>query len=279
MRAKLSGAARRVRRALAELRFLWFRPTQQHRFVVVSAVYNAEDCVERCLDSVARQRYDPARFMHVIIDDASSDPTADRVERWLAIHRPSYAVEFVRNEQNRGGCANYAAAFRRAPRDSIVVHLDGDDWLPDPLVLSYLNMVYHDANVWMTYNTWIGSDGSPSSSSFPVPPRVIAANDFRASPWGTSHLHSFRAPLWTHVREESLIDPLSGQPWRGAVDHALYLPMLELAGRHSRHLDRITYVYNRREQSLFFTNREHQLGCDERIRALPRHQPLSRLDP
>src|SRR6185503_20803706 len=184
------------------------------------------------------------------------------------------AVELVENQSNLGGCANYTTGFRRAPADAIVLQVDGDDWLPDPQVLAYLNMVYHDPEVWMTYNTWIASDGGPSNNSLPLPKRVVARNAYRDSRYVTSHLHSFRAPLFRHVRDASLVDPETGEPWRSAVDHACYLPMLELAGRHSRHLDRITYVYNHRSESVFFTARERQLRSDERIRRLERYQPL-----
>ena len=70
-----------------------------------------------------------------------------------------------------GGCANYTLGFRRAPAGSIVIQVDGDDWLPDDQVLAYLNMVYHDRDVWMTYNTWVGPDGLPALFNRAIPGR------------------------------------------------------------------------------------------------------------
>ncbi len=268
----------RARRAFADLELAFFTPERHHPFFVVTAVYNASTWIERCLESVASQRYDAARITHLVIDDRSTDDTLAKIHAWAESRRPAHAVEILANRENLGGCANYAAGFRRAPRDSVVLQLDGDDWLPDPLVLAYLDMVYHDPEVWMTYNSWIGSDGSASNNSLPVPRGVVARNAFRKARWTSSHLHSFRAPLFSHVRDESLIDPESGKPWRSAVDHACYLPMLELAGSHARHLDRITYVYNQRQESVFYTSRAHQLSCDDRIRQLPGYRPLARLE-
>jgi hypothetical protein len=55
------------------------------------------------------------------------------------------------------------------------------------------------------------------------------------------------------------------------------MPMLELCGAHARHVARALYVYNLHERSLVKAEREKQLGCERRIRALPRYQPLETL--
>jgi glycosyltransferase involved in cell wall biosynthesis len=226
---------------------------------------------------VAEQRWDAERLTHLIIDDASSDDTVERIGRWLERERPAHRIERIDNRENLGGCANYALGFRRAPPDSIVLQLDGDDWLSDPLVLPYLDMVYHDPEVWMTYNTWMFPDGTPSNNSAPLPRRVIEDNAFREHGWVSSHLHSFRAELFSHVRDESLVDPETGELWRSAVDQACYLPMLELSGLHARHLERVTYVYNFRPESVYYARRDDQVKSDQRIRKLPRYRPLSAL--
>ena len=261
-----------------DARLRLFRPRLRHQFFIASAVHNAAPWVERHLESVNAQRYDPQRITHLLIDDASTDGTASVVEGWLARRRPAHAVEIVRNDDNRGGCANYTAAFRQAPASAIVLQLDGDDWLPDRRLLQYLNMVYHDANVWMTYNTWARPDGEPALYNRRLPDEVVAQNRVREHHWITSHLHSFRARLFAHVRDEDLRDPETGAYWKYAVDHAHYLPMLELAGRHAVHLARITYVYNLHPNSVLESKRDAQLDCEARIRALARYQPLTSLD-
>ncbi len=276
MSIRLQRLSLRAHRSLEALRLRWYRPKNHHHFVVVTAVRNASAFIERCLGSVYDQHYDRGRFLHVVIDDASDDDTADRIGRWHDTHR-DHPMELVLNSERLGGCANYTRGFRQAPLDTIVLQVDGDDWLPDRHVLPYLNMVYHDPDVWMTYNTWTFPDGHASLNSQRIPDSVIQRNGVRDHHWTASHLHSFRSRLFAHVRDESLLDPETGHYWMSSVDLAHYLPMLELAGHHARHLVRITYVYNLHDQSIFLSGRDAQVRCERRIRLLPRYRPLRSL--
>ncbi len=248
----------------------------RHRFQVVSAAHDAGAWIEQHLDSIHEQRYPRQLIRHVLVDDASRDDTEARVLAWLAAH-PEHAVEYIRNTERQGGCANLTREFRRSPAGSIVLQVDGDDWLPDAGVFDFLNRVYQDGEVWMTYNSWQFPDGRPSVNSQPIPDAVIESGAYRDYLWISSHLHSFRSELFKHVRDESLIDPATGQHWTSAVDMSHYFPMLELAGRHARHVRRATYVYNLHPGSLINSQRERQKACELSIRALPRYRPLADL--
>jgi hypothetical protein len=145
-------------------------------------------------------------------------------------------------------------------------------------VLSYLNLLYQDPELWMTYNTWAFPDGRPALNSSPIPERVVHARSYRDEAWTSSHLHSFRAKLFRHVREDSLIDPETGDYFRSAVDMAHYFPMLELSGIHARHVERVLYVYNLHPGSIENSERAKQVGCEKRIRGLERYDALESLD-
>jgi glycosyltransferase involved in cell wall biosynthesis len=266
---------RRLARLFDELRLRVYKPKLHHEFLIVAAAHNAEPYVRRHLASIADQNYPKERYRHLIIDDASTDATGDLVQ---SIVGDGSNVEYRRNTERRGGCANLTRAFRDADPESIVLQVDGDDWLPDPHVLSYLNLLYQDPELWMTYNTWAFSDGRPALNSSPTPERVVRARSYRDHAWTSSHLHSFRAKLFRHVREESLIDPETGDYFRSAVDMAHYFPMLELCGTHARHLERVLYVYNLHPGSIEKSQREYQLGCEKRIRGLERYGALASLD-
>jgi glycosyltransferase involved in cell wall biosynthesis len=260
-----------------ELRLRARPPKLHNKFVIVAAVYNGEQYVRRHLDSIFGQNYPKERFTHLIIDDASSDATGDLVQLFVG-DNPDGNIHYLRNADRRGGCANLTHGFREADPESIVIQVDGDDWLPDPNVLSYLNLLYQDPSLWMTYNTWTFSDGRPALNSWAIPERVVRAQSYRDEAWTSSHLHSFRAKLFRHVREESLIDPDTGDYFSSAVDMAHYFPMLELAGGHARHVERVLYVYNLHPSSIENTQREKQLACEKRIRGLERYRALTSLD-
>jgi len=268
---------RRIERALLEARFAAFKPGVMHQFYIVTAAYNVEDFLAQSVESVCAQNYPASHVTHVVVDDASTDGTY-AVALALRERFADRALEVRRTSENRGGCANYTAAFRAAAPASIVLQVDGDDWLPDPDVLAFLNMVYHDPEVWLTYNSWQTPAGERAGNCQPVPERVVRNNTFREAAWVSSHLHSFRAQLFAHVHDESMRDPATGEHWRAAVDMAQFLPMLELAGDHALHIERPLYVYNLHGGSIMNTRRKEQADCEQRIRSLERYVPLGALE-
>jgi len=268
----------RKSRAIREgLRYARPAPELNGVFAIVSCERNAGSAALRCLDSVYRQRYRSGLITHFFIDDASDDGTHEMIERWLKTHS-GHCVEYIRNLQRRGGTLNTVNGFRMAPAGSIVVELNGDDWLASRGTLQFLGRVYADPAVWMTYNTLSYRNGLPALWARPVPPEVIANNAFREmGEWVTSAPHTFRRELFGHIREETLRDPDTGEYWESADDQAIYLAMLELAGRHARHLHRVTYVYNFRELSHCFHGSDLSEARARRIRQQPKYQPLESL--
>lgn len=257
------------------LRYSLVRPRRVHFFHIVSTQRNAGDDVLACLDSVESQKYPRDSFRHLLIDDQSTDNTLELIERWCLRH-PDHNVDLSRRTHRLGGTLNTLEGIRQVKRESVVIELNGDDRLPDPGVLAFLNRVYQDPHVWMTYNTQRESTGV-IPFQLPPPREVRANRSYRDSPWATSHLHTFRRRLFDHVPEEILIDPETGEYWRSADDVALYLWMLELAGDHARHLYRITCLYNFHERTEYRLDREGQLDRQQRIREAARAKPLDTL--
>ena len=165
-----------------------------------------------------------------------------------------------------------------APSGSIVLEVNGDDWLADNGVLTFLNKVYADPDVWMTYNSYRFADGRMAEQCRPYPRQIITENAFRDyHRWTSSHLHTFRAEVFDHVRPETFIDPATGVYWESADDMAIYLAMLEICGRHSRHLQRVNYVYNYHESSHEAFEADASRQRVLRIKQQPKHTPIDKL--
>ena len=272
---KWAGLKRGVGVLRESMRYILVRPDREQLFHVVSCERNAGDAALTCLDSVHRQA--DVNVRHLFIDDASTDQTDDLIRDWLERH-PGHRVDYVHNTARKGGTVNTIEAFRRAPPGAIAVELNGDDWLPDRYVLSFLSKVYRDSAVWMTYNTMKRSDGAVFRGAAAAPRLAKRNCEWRSyGHWITQHLHTFRKELFDHVREESLVDPQSGEYWESADDIAIHMSMLELAGRHARHIHRVTYIYNYRPSSHVAFEREATQDRERRIRQLPRYEPLERL--
>jgi glycosyltransferase involved in cell wall biosynthesis len=262
-------------RCLEILKYSVVRPAIDRRFHLVSAQRNAGEAAIACLQSVFDQRYPRELVRHIFIDDASTDETPELIEAWLEDH-PEHCVEFIRNRNRTGMLANNIEGFALAAPDDIGVELNGDDWLPDPGVLTFLNKVYADDDVWLTYNTLRRSDGT---ILFTVPPSrsLKQSARYRGASWMTSHLHTFRALLYQMIPEDALVDPTTGSYWAMAQDIAVYLAMLEMAGHRARHLYRITAAYNLHESSDEIRDRGEQLELTRRIRARATYPALESL--
>ena len=244
-------------------------------FYFVSSERNVGQATIKCLDSVYSQFYPRNLVRHIFIDDASTDTTNDLILEWLRNH-PDNNVNYIRNHQRTGGCANNLAGFRIAPPGSIICELNGDDWLPDPGVISYLNKVYQNPHVWMTYNTAKTKQGR-LVKPVPISKDIIRNNSYREKASFGRHLHTFRQELFTHLKEESLIDPDTGEYFISGDDKAFYLSLQELAGWHSRHLYRFTYIYNYSGIDPEYGDLEDQHLRTERILHMPKYKPLDTL--
>lgn len=267
---------RALGRTFEIMRYALIRSRLTTRFHIVSSERGAGEFAIRCLESVDCQNYPKDLVRHIFIDDASPDNTPEIVERWLE-NNPLHRVEFIHNLPRRRAFENNLIGFRMARPGDIVLELNGDDWLPDAGVLRFFDKVYADPDVWITFNTLRQADGTLTIASGP-PRRVIEEGGIRSWRWCTSHLHTFRYELFALIDDEVFRNPKTGGYWETAHDQATYLPMFELAGRHARHIHRVTYVYNFHSMSDEMVDSSGQRAAAAAIRELPVHGPVESLD-
>lgn len=195
---------------------------------------------KRNLDSLFAQTYQNWHALY--INDCSSDDTGRRVENYLAQHDHEGRVTLINNEERRGMMANHYFAVHTAQPDDIIVHLDGDDWFASNTVLEYLNEVYQDENVWMTYGSYLQSNGGRGICR-PLDPEVMENKTFRQNSWITSHLRTFRAWLFHQIPLERFFHQDTWVPV--CCDMTMMFPLLEMASKgHIRFIDKNLYIYN-----------------------------------
>ncbi|HEY8216651.1 MAG TPA: glycosyltransferase family 2 protein, partial [Acidimicrobiia bacterium] len=94
---------------------------------VMTCAYNAADTLGATLASIAAQTVAPGRVL--VLDDASTDGTADVARSWMA----RLPMEIVTHPENRGHPAARVTAQQHC-RTRLIALLDADDvWLPDHL--------------------------------------------------------------------------------------------------------------------------------------------------
>ncbi|MCG8440961.1 MAG: glycosyltransferase family 2 protein [Caulobacterales bacterium] len=97
---------------------------------VVAPTYNRAHLITDALDSALAQTYRPLEL--IIVDDGSTDATADTVEAWRRRPPAEVAVRYVRQANSGGNAARNKGVAES--RGDIIAFLDSDDtWLPAKL--------------------------------------------------------------------------------------------------------------------------------------------------
>jgi len=223
-----------------------FLPTEtsasENRYIIVAPFYNAQTYIERCINSLKRQRHQ--NFQCILIDDLSTDES-------LTLARKNTAgdsrFKIIKNSEKCYALKNIynALSDTNVNDEDIVILLDGDDWLASSKTLSALNSIYANQNYYVTYGSYIfypyGVRG-PEPSEYPL--NTIDNNLFREDTWRASHLRTFKYHLWNKINVDDLKDN-EGKFYDVAYDQAIMLPLLEMASHKIKYVDSILHVYNK----------------------------------
>jgi glycosyltransferase involved in cell wall biosynthesis len=102
------------------------------RVGVVIPLYNRAGIVPRTLQSVLEQTHQPTRL--VIVDDGSTDGSAETAERWLAGHDPTFEWTVLRAPRRKAAAARNRG-FTEVQDLPLVTFLDSDDCWPADFLL------------------------------------------------------------------------------------------------------------------------------------------------
>jgi glycosyltransferase involved in cell wall biosynthesis len=205
--------------------------------IVMTTVYNAENYIERCLGSLIGQNFKDFRCF--VIDDMSTDSTVEKAKAMVGNDNRFTIIVNEKKTFKNGNYENVLSFMDGIDENDVVVELDGDDWLANSKVLSRINEVYQDDNVWITNGSFKYSSGAMGFSS----PQTDFDN-LRTARFTASHLRTWRVFLWRAIRDEDHKDS-NGTYFRLNGDLAYMLPMLEMAGpEHYKFLPEVSLIYN-----------------------------------
>ena len=208
-----------------------------NKFIVVSPVYNSAVFTEKCILSVLSQTYKNYEF--IVIDDCSTDRTSDVI---ISLWNDNF--KYYRNRERIGSCVgNIVKGVNICSGDDedIIITIDGDDWLYSDDVFEYLNEVYQDDNIWLTYGQFTSTSGMLENFCKPI---TSIRNYRRHGIWVTSHLRTFKRKLFKKINDNDLRDR-NGKYYTHFEDTSYMFPMIEMAGlKHILFIDKILYVYN-----------------------------------
>jgi len=212
----------------------------KNKFIIIVPVYNAELYVDKCLESILTQDYD--NYELIVIDDNSTDNTYDIINDMYKKYNGVFNM-YKNNERIGSPLANFIKGIEMISRDGedIIVTVDGDDWLSYNGVLSYLNEVYQDKEIYMTYGQYDPLSKSYSNYCKPIP----NTRTYRKSgKWLASHLRTVKRKLFDKIDKEDLKQQ-DGSYYKIGSDAAWMYPIIELSGeKHIKFIEKVLYVYN-----------------------------------
>ena len=205
-------------------------PLSEHKsFVVVIYAHNAANWCDRLLHSVFSQDYEGYRVLFV--DDASVDGTLERAQRTIVESRQDQRVIAIRNEQLLGPVGSLYRAADKCQDREIVVWLDADNWLSHESVLSRLNGVFQNPDVWIAFSPAIEYPSYRISSPPPVNQPATAKRGWRDIETDAAPI-AFYAGLFKAIR---LPDLLAGGQF-AETNRSFLIPLLEQAGGRCREI-------------------------------------------
>ena len=260
---------------LVPLLFLRLDQYPEKPIVVIIPSYKNQQWVEKNLTSVFNQHYTNYRVLY--IDDCSPDNTYALAQEVTTNFNAHHRTKIIHNATRKGALANWYSAIHSCKDNEIVVQLDGDDWLANPYVLAYINCIYANENIWLTYGQF---QEYPSGRigilyNLPFPSTVIKNNTQRTyKHLPMSHLRTCYAWLFKQIKIEDLM--YEGDYYPMACDKALLAPMIEMAGTHYACIPEILYIYNNSNPiNIHRVNMEKQHTIAKHIAQQEPYKPLT----
>ena len=223
-----------------------------NKFRIVIPSYNCEKWIQRCSHSIIHQDYfigDGVRnYTAALIDDCSTDNTFENIKNVFqnsGEHKTN--LRFFQRTVNVGALENivYGISSICFDDEDIIVLVDGDDSLFSSDVISYLNEIYQDPNILLTYGQYQNESNGRIGNNKPL---NVSTREYRLQTgpmyWCTSHLRTFKYKIWKRIQDIDLRD-WEGKYFAMAWDMAIMYPLIEMAGNDRIHyVDKIMYLYN-----------------------------------
>ena len=214
----------------------------QNRFLIFSAGYNCKKWVRKNMEAVQNQDY--KNYVHVIVDDATTDGTYEEILKYKDERTVVY-----RNEKNMGWIFNasqYIDENLTSPED-VIIGYDLDDWFNHSKVLERVNEIYTKYECWVTYGGFLRSNKEMHDGNWEgYPEDVIKNRTFKRHRWCFWAMRTWKGFLWEALKKKDFKGPVGEWP-KTTYDYAIGFPLLELCPPERLHYvgnQEVLYIYN-----------------------------------
>ncbi|CAI1163100.1 Chondroitin polymerase [Serratia proteamaculans] len=215
-----------------------------HLLSFIVPFYNNENFVVASLSSLFNQIADDIEV--IIIDDGSTDTSAERVRQLLA-ERQHPHVTFI--SQKNGGIAYARNVGLRHARGRFITFLDGDDLLSNDYLAILRPLLVADEDDLIDFNYQKFTDVPPTQPADTTARR----NTYDFASLGLSCLTPLFAHsmwhLWSRIYRRSLLEGESFENGRRYED-VIFTPFQYFKTQKIAHLDHVLYFYRDNSQGI-----------------------------
>lgn len=145
-------------------------PSKESNVTVVVPVYNVEQYLRRCIDSLLRQSVRPLEI--ILVDDGSPDGSGAICDEYSA---KNACIKVI--HKSNGGLSSARKAGWEAAKGKLICFIDSDDYV-DETYIEKLSAPFSDPDVELSMCAWSTEKGGMiTPSGLPYADRVIANID------------------------------------------------------------------------------------------------------
>jgi hypothetical protein len=212
-------------------------------FKIIVPSFNSVKYLPKTLSSIERQVN--KNYEVCVIDDASTLPGQREIILEFC-NRNHW--KYIFHQKNMGTLKSVIDGIEAltCKDEDVIVQLDGDDRLYSDKVLSTLDKIYSEEDIYLTWGSFITSPPNCVYINYAedLPADYIEKNLHRTVINIFGPLRTFKYRLFRAIQDEDLRDPITQEYYSVTSDLALFYPMLEMAGSKVRYIPEILYVYN-----------------------------------
>lgn len=189
---------------------------------IIVPVYNVENYLDRCLESICKQTFSNIRI--ILVDDGSTDSSGIICDRWSLIDQRIMVIH--QNNCGLGQARNRGLGLSSSP---FVTFIDSDDWIePSMIELMVRNQRKTGSDISIIGSQKVNEAGR--KYGFPINDIFISFNNEKAFKYLNCPGY-FDIAAWGKLYRRSLFDDVSFPSIKNAEDYPVAYKVMDKAVR------------------------------------------------
>lgn len=216
---------------------------------IIVPCYNAENIIERCLDSLVNQTLGLEKMEIILINDASTDGTLQVLKAWEAKYPDSILLIDSAVNRKTGGARNLGIQYASG---EYIGFVDNDDWVEATMYeKAYMAAEKYDCDVVSVLYAREKEDGYRFPFAMPKGRKNMVVDMTKPIPEGVSALPG---EVWSKIYRKSLVvDNDLYFPEGLSYSENYWIPLLQHYIKSYYVVDEVLYHYIQYEKSIIAT--------------------------